>query len=210
MRLSWIIWVSLNIVTAIYIRYSYSGYFRYLYTLNIHWKDWYWSWSSSTLAIWCDELTHWKRPWFWERLKAGGEGDDRGWDGWMASPTQWTWVWTNSGRWWRTWKPVLQSVGWQRIGYNWATEQQHLYKRASQVVLVVRNSPANAGDMRDSGLIPGLGRSPGGGQGNPLQYSCLRNPMDWGAWRAIVHGVGKSRTRLKWLSMQASIQEKGR
>ena len=57
---------------------------------NIHWKDWCWSWKSNTLATWCEELTHWKRPWCWERLKAGGEGDNRGWDGWMASPTQWT------------------------------------------------------------------------------------------------------------------------
>ena len=55
--------------------------------LNIHWKDWCWSWNSNTLSAWCEELTYWKRPWFWERLKAGGEGDDRGWDGWMASPT---------------------------------------------------------------------------------------------------------------------------
>ena len=56
---------------------------------------------SDTLANWCEELTHLKRPWCWERLKAGGEGDDRGWDGWLASPTQWTWVWVNSGRrWW--------------------------------------------------------------------------------------------------------------
>ena len=47
--------------------------------LNIHWKDWCWSWNSNTLATWWEELTHWKRPWFWERLKAGGEGDDRGW-----------------------------------------------------------------------------------------------------------------------------------
>ena len=58
--------------------------------LNIHWKDWCWSWNSNTLATWW-ELTHWKRPWYWKRLKAG-EGDDRGWDGWMASPIQWTWV----------------------------------------------------------------------------------------------------------------------
>ena len=57
--------------------------------LNIHWKDWCWSWNSNTLATWCEELTHWKRPWCWERLKARGEGDDRGWDGWMASLTQW-------------------------------------------------------------------------------------------------------------------------
>ena len=55
---------------------------------------------SNTLATWCEELTHWKRPWCWERWKAGGEGDDRGWDGWMASPTPWTWVWVNSGSWW--------------------------------------------------------------------------------------------------------------
>ena len=60
----------------------------------------------------CEELTHWKRPWCWERLKAGGEGDDRGWDGWMASSTQRTWVRANSGRWWRTGRPgVLQSMG---------------------------------------------------------------------------------------------------
>ena len=59
--------------------------------LNIHWKDCCWSWNSNSLA-WCEELTHWKRPWCWERLKAGGEGDDREWDGWMASPTRWTWV----------------------------------------------------------------------------------------------------------------------
>ena len=64
------------------------------------------------LAIWCEELTHWKRPWCWERLMAGGEGDDRGWDGWMASPTQWTWVWVSSGSWWWTGKPgMLQSMG---------------------------------------------------------------------------------------------------
>ena len=58
--------------------------------------------NSNTLATWCEELTHLKRPWCWERLKAGGEGDNRGWDGWMASPIQWTWVWVNSGScWWQ-------------------------------------------------------------------------------------------------------------
>ena len=65
--------------------------------LNIHWKDWCWSWSFNTLATWCKELTHWKRPWCWEKLKAGGEGDDRGWDGWMTSLIQWTLVWVRSG-----------------------------------------------------------------------------------------------------------------
>ena len=61
-----------------------------------------------------EELTHWKRPWRWERLKVGGDGDDRGWDGWMASPTRWTWVWASSGSWswWWTGKPgMLQSMG---------------------------------------------------------------------------------------------------
>ena len=66
--------------------------------LNVHWRDWSWSWNSNTLATWCKELTHWKRPWCRERLKVGGEGEDRGWDGWMASLTQWKWVWASSGR----------------------------------------------------------------------------------------------------------------
>ena len=79
---------------------------------DVHWKDWCCCWNSNSLATWCEELTHWKRPWCWERLKAGGKGDDRGWDGWMASPTQWTWVWVNSGSWWWTGRPVvLQSMG---------------------------------------------------------------------------------------------------
>ena len=65
---------------------------------------------------------------------------------------------------------------------------------ASQVTLVVKNSPANAEDIRDAGLIPGLGRSPGGGHSNPLQYSCLKNPVDRGAWRAKVHVVTESDT----------------
>ena len=77
----------------------------------------------NTLATWCEELTHLKRPWCWERLKAGEEGDNRGWDGWMASPTQWTWVWVNSGSWWWTRRPgVLQSMGSQRVSHDWGTE----------------------------------------------------------------------------------------
>ena len=91
--------------------------------LNIHWKDWCWSWNSNTLVPWCEELTHLKRPWCWERLKAGGEGDDRRWDGWMSSPTQWTWVWVNSGSWRRTGRPgMLQSMGSQRARHDWVTE----------------------------------------------------------------------------------------
>ena len=93
-------------------------------SLNIHWKDWCWSWSSNTLATWCEELTHWKRPWCWERFKTGGEGNDRGWDGWMVSLTQWTWIWASSRRWWRTRKPgMLQSMGSQEVGHNWVNDQ---------------------------------------------------------------------------------------
>ena len=83
--------------------------------LNIHWKDWCWSWNSNPLATWCEELTHWKRPWCWERLKVGGEGDNRGWDGWMASPS--------FGSWWWAGKPgMLQFMRSQRVGHDWATE----------------------------------------------------------------------------------------
>ena len=93
--------------------------------LNIHWKNWCWSWNSSTLATWCKKLTPWKRPSCWKRLNVEGNGDDRGWDGWMASPTQQTWIWAGSGSWWWTKKPsVLQSMGLQRVGHGLVTEQQ--------------------------------------------------------------------------------------
>ena len=75
------------------------------------------------LATLCEDLTHWKRPWCWERLMTGGEGDDREWDGWMASPTRWTWVSARSGSWWWTGRPgMLQSMGLQRTRHNWVTE----------------------------------------------------------------------------------------
>ena len=75
------------------------------------------------LATWWEELTHWKRPWCWERLKAGGEGDNRGWDGWMPSPTRWIWIWLGFRSWWWTGRPgVLQSVGSQRVRHDWVTE----------------------------------------------------------------------------------------
>ena len=89
--------------------------------LGFLWKEWCESWNSSTLATSCEELTHWKRC--WEGLGARGEGDDRGWDGWMASLTQWTWVWMNSRSWWWTWRPgVLRFMGSQRVGHDWATD----------------------------------------------------------------------------------------
>ena len=76
--------------------------------------------------LWPHDVKRWlvrKKLWCWERLKAGGNGDDRGWDGWMASLIQWTWVWASSGSWWWTGRPgVLQSMGSQRVGHDWATE----------------------------------------------------------------------------------------
>ena len=77
------------------------------------------------------------------------------------------------------------------------TQWTHIWANASQVVLVVKNLPANAGDIRDLGSTPGSGRSPGGGNGTPVHYSCLENPMDRGTWRVAVQGVTKSRTRLR-------------
>ena len=79
---------------------------------GVHWKGWCWSWNSNTLATSCEELTHWKRPWCWEGLGAWGEGDDRGLDGWMASPTRCIWVWVISGSWCWTGRPgMLRFMG---------------------------------------------------------------------------------------------------
>ena len=75
------------------------------------------------LATWCEELSYWQRSWCWQRLKVGGEGDNRGWDGWMASLTQWTWTWVNSGSWCWTGRPgMLLSTGVQRVGHGWVNE----------------------------------------------------------------------------------------
>ena len=97
--------------------------------ISVHWKDWCWSWNSNTLATWCKELTQLKRPWCWERLRAGREGDDRGWDGWMASLTRWTWVWVDSGSWWWTGRPACCSSWGHESdtteGLNW-TEKKTL------------------------------------------------------------------------------------
>ena len=104
-------------------------------TLNTHWNDWCWSWSSSILVIWCEQLTHWKSLWCWERLRTEEEGV-RGWDGWMASLIQWTWKWANFKRWWGIGRPcVLQSMGLERVRHDWAAEQnQHKSKPSNKIL----------------------------------------------------------------------------
>ena len=204
----------------------------------------------------------------WEGLGAGGEGDDRGWDGWMTSLTRWTWVWMNSGSWWWTGRPgVLRFMGSQRVGHDWVTDliwyiQNYdcftlMYGRDHNIVKqlssnikiklimklgqktrmklqlaefptwagfygryivsvrpsnqirfaiikhvfgtyggsIVKNPPATAGDTGDVGSIPGSERCTGEGNGNPLEHSCLENPMDRGTWWAAFHGVTTSQTQ---------------
>ena len=80
---------------------------------------------AETPILWPPHVKSWLigKDWSWEGLGAGGEGDDRGWDGWMASPSRWTWVWVNSGSWWLTGRPgMLQSMGSKRVGHDWVTE----------------------------------------------------------------------------------------
>ena len=118
--------------------------------LGVQWKDWRWSWNSNTLATSYEELTHWKRPWCWQGLGAGGEEDDRGWDGWMASLTRWTWVWVNSGIW--TGRPgVLRFMGLQRVGHDWATELNWSANLGFPRGAVVKNPTANAEAAGDVG-----------------------------------------------------------
>ena len=97
---------------------------------------------------------------------------------------------------------MLQSMGLQRVGHDGATELKH-FVGASQVALVVKNLPAYTEDIRYMGLIPGSGRCPGGGHGNPPQYTCLEHLIDRGVCQAIVHWVAKSKTQLKGLSTLA-------
>ena len=97
--------------------------------LNMHWTDWWWSWNSNILATWFKEPTYGKRPWCWEELRAGGKGGIRGWDSWMASLTQWTWVLPSSRRYQRTGKPsVLQSTRSQECTWlsDWTTATEHI------------------------------------------------------------------------------------
>ena len=152
--------------------------------LNIHWKDWCWSWNSNTLATWCEELTLWKRPWCWERLKVAGEGDNRGWDGWIASPTQWTWVWVSSRSWWRTGKPgMLQSAGSQRVGLKWATELNWMKIIATSFKSSHAHTAAlSAPNLQHATADPCLCQTPGhswASLGQCLVGSQLFSPGSW-------------------------------
>ena len=149
---------------------------------------------------WCEELTRLKRPWCWERLKAGGEGDDREWDGWMASLTQWTWVWVNSWSWWWTGRPgVLQFMGSQRVGHDWATEVNWTGcvrgpVIASQTHLVSRQLPAATGGVpshrgNDSLPLPAAPSSrPFGGSLQTLPSCCEARSVP----TLSVHGAGEA------------------
>ena len=128
------------------------------------------AWNSSTLATWCEELTHWKRPWFWERLKAGGEGDNRGLGGCMASLTRWTRIWVSSGSWWWTGRPgVLQSMGLQsRTQLRDWTELNIMYVYESESCSVMSdplqpldlynpwNSPGQNTEVGNLSLLQGI------------------------------------------------------
>ena len=163
------------------------------------------------------ELTHWKRLWCWEGLGAGGEGDDRGWDGWMASLTWRTWVWVNSGSWWWTGRPgVLQFMGLQRVGHDWVNDliwseysilyMYHDFFIHSSVnghlgcfhVLATVNSAAMAQETRTGALYQPRGVWRGGrwegvSKGREYMYT-----YGWfrGACRDTFWGLAKSWTRL--------------
>ena len=144
------------------------------------------------LAPSCEELTHWKRPWCWEGLEAGAEGDDRGWDSWMASPTRWAWVWVASGSWWWTGRAgVLRFMGSQRVRHDWATE---LNLRILKKAFLNQNEFLN----HFPGLFSSAYDSAGGGW--------------WGmgeAWRMLLYGGQfKVRELGKWLLFRRS-QGKG-
>ena len=144
---------------------------------------------------WLEELTQWKGPWCWERLKAGREGYDRGWDGWMTSPTQWTWVWESSGSWW--WTGKLGMLWSMRLQWSGTTERLNWLKGdfpdgpMVKVPLWWLCGNESACNTKEESLIPRSGKSSRVGNGNPLQYSCLGNLMNREAWQVAVYGFAK-------------------
>ena len=139
--------------------------------------------------------THWKRPWCWARLRAGGEENDRGWDSWVASLTQGTWVWANSRRWWRTEKSdVLKSMGSQTVGHDWVTEQQQRSKSLDLLWEVQKRDY-----LRTKGF-------PGGTSGkeseSEVSQSCLTlcDPMDCSLQRSSIHGIIQARVP-EWVAI---------
>ena len=144
----------------------------------------------------CEELTHWKRLWCWEGLGAGGEGDDRGWDGGMASSTRWTWVWVNSGSWWWTGRPgVLRFMGSQRVGHDWATELNwrgpHYSGPSSNMTGVLVRRGRNTGDV--------LAQRKG----------CVRTWGEGGHLQAKKRGPGRNQTcrhRDLWLPTSRNVR----
>ena len=217
-------------------RSNQSNWFLKESVLGVHWKDWCWSWNSNTLATSCEELTHWKRPWCWEGLGAGGEGatEDEmvGWHHWLdGRESEWTpGVGDGQGglaccdSWGRKESDTTERLNWTEEQLkSWDQWHNHdLLKKlisttqSSKIIMLIiavvcgkkirfltflgfpgsSNSKEFACNAGNQDSVSGLGRSSGEGNGNPLQYSCLENPMDRGARQARVHGVAKSQTRL--------------
>ena len=201
--------------------------------MGVHWKDWCWSSNSNPLATWWEELTHCKRPWWLERLRAGGEGDDRGWDGWMASPTRWTWVRANSERWLmdteagcavihrvaksRTWlrnwtelksssKCVLQMYRTEFWTLREKERVRYFGRTASKHVCyqVWNRSPTQVGFMREVLRAGALGRPRGMGWGGRMEWG-----SGWGIhvnpWLIHVNVWQKPLQYCKVISLQQII-----
>ena len=131
-----------------------------------------------TLATSWEELTHWKRLWCWEGLGAKGEGDDRGWDGWMASLTRWTWAWVNSGNWWWTGRPgVLRFLGSQRVGHDWASELN--WTELKEETPAWRNVLGASGEKESNQGKRSRGQSP-----NCFTHTVLKN-VTWKAFNFV-------------------------